>query len=124
MPITYSFEQKGEVLYATGHGIEDDLEQNKEVTKTLIRACKEHGCNKLLVDDRDVKYTASILTLYELANFYTTEGIPLKLRRVAIVADSQYEENNEFFETTSRNRGVNLRVFYRIEDAEAWLNKP
>lgn len=121
MTITYWIEQKGEIVYAIGHGTEDNLEQNKEITQTLIRACEEHRCSLLLVDDRDVKYTASILSLYELGEFYKTTGASRKVKKVAVLADSSYKESNDFFETTSRNRGVNLRVFYQMENAEAWL---
>jgi stage II sporulation SpoAA-like protein len=121
MAIRYSLEVLGEVLYFLGEGNEEDLEQDKQVHEWIVRACEEHDCTRILIDDRKVKYTASIIALYELARYYDQIRVPDKIQRVAVLASPDYKESNEFFETTARNRGVDLRVFQQREQAEAWL---
>jgi hypothetical protein len=123
MAIHYSLEQRGEVLYFTGEGAEEGLEENRRILKMVVQACEEHNCRLVLLDDRRVQYTISIISLYELARSYKEVNIFRQISKVALVSDLQYKEDNDFFETTSQNRGLNLRVFYDIEQAEAWLGK-
>ena len=43
---------------------------------------------------------------------------------VLLATDAGFDENRadaEFWETVTRNRGVQVRVFYNIDDARAWL---
>jgi hypothetical protein len=121
MAIYYSVEGRGDTLYFIGEGTEQDLDQNKQVHHMIVQTCEERDCTKVLIDDTRVKYTASIVSLYELAKYYNQIHIPNKIRKVALVANPDYKESNDFYETTTRNRGVNLRVFHQREEAEAWL---
>jgi hypothetical protein len=73
------------------------------------------------VDDTNVIYTSSTLALYELAKFYNDSQFQRELRKIALLAHPRFKEDNEFYETAVRNRGLNLRVFYDIERAAAWL---
>lgn len=122
MAIKYTYEKRGKVLYAFGTGIEESLEQNKDITRQLNEASRQFECTKLLVDDRNVIYTSSILSLYELAKFYSTKDSLYNIQKIAVLADPKYKEDNDFYETTARNRGFNLHVFYSLEKAEAWLS--
>ncbi len=123
MAIKYTFEKRGDILYAFGAGLEESLEQNKDITRQLSKASQKFECTKLLVDDRNVIYTSSILSLYELAKFYSTEDSLNKIYKVAVLANPKYKENNDFYETTARNRYLNLHVFYSCEQAEEWLSE-
>ena len=121
MSIHYDFEPRDGVMYAVGHGLENSIEEDKQLSLELIRACKKHGCVLLLVDDTDVTYTSSTLALYELAKFYNDSHFQRDLRKIALLPHPRFKEDNEFYETAVRNRGLNLRVFYDIERAAAWL---
>lgn len=122
MTIRYSVEQRGDLLCFVGEGVEEGLEQNKQIHQMIVQACNKHDCTKVLIDDRQVKYTASFTSLYELAKSYSQIHLPRKVEKVAVVASPEYKETNDFFEDTTRNRGVNLRVFSLVEDAQAWLS--
>lgn len=122
MSIQYTFEKRGDTLFAIGHGVETSVEENKQITLELIRTCRQHGCDRLLVDDTDVAYTSSTLSLYEMAKFYNDSHFQREVRKVALVPNPTYKEDNTFYETVVRNRGLNLRVFYDLESAAAWLN--
>ena len=123
MTISYKSENRQDYIYFLGEGIEDGLEENKQIHQMIINTCKSHKCNHVLIDDREVTYTASIFSIYQLAKFYTTADIPRYIKRAAVVVNPKHNETNEFFENTTRNRGVDLRIFHRIEEAEAWLLK-
>jgi hypothetical protein len=122
MSVQYTFEQRDGILFAVGRGIEGSIEEDKQTTLDLIRACKESGCDLLLVDDREVTYTISTISLYELAKFYYDSHFQREVRKVALVPNPVFKEDNAFYETAVRNRGLNLRVFYDFESAAAWLN--
>ncbi|HEX2696486.1 MAG TPA: hypothetical protein VHM28_02185 [Anaerolineales bacterium] len=121
MAIQYTYEKKDEILYALGSGVEESLKQDQEVTLEVIEVSRSFGCTKLLMDDRNVAYTSSITSLYELAKSYSAKAELYAIRKIAVVADSKYKEDNDFYESAVRNRGLNLRIFYSIEKAEDWL---
>jgi hypothetical protein len=119
--IHYAIEVRDRYLYLAGEGTEDGLEENIEIHKMIVNTCKEHNCPRVLIDDRNVVYTASLLSLYQLAKHYSQVDIPRFIQRAAVVTNSSYKANNQFFENTVRNRNINLRVFYDLEEAEQWL---
>lgn len=123
MAIVYRSEKRSEYLYLVGEGTEDGLKENQQIHQMIVDLCREHNCRRVLIDDRKVIYTASILSIYELARYYVEVTVARHIKRAAVVANPVYEETNVFFENTTRNRGIDLRVFYDPEKAEAWLLK-
>ena len=121
MTINYKSENRNDYIYLVGEGIEDGLDENKQIHQMITKLCKDHNCDRVLIDDQKVTYTASVLSIYQLAKYYTTSNIPRYIKRAAVVANPKYKETNIFFENTTRNRGINLRIFYDIEEAETWL---
>ena len=121
MAIIYRIEKRKDYLYLAGEGTEVDLDDNQQIHQMIVNLCKEHDCQRVLVDDRVVTYTASISSIFYLVKYYAEVDIPRHIKRAAVVANSIYKETNSFFETTAYNRGINLRVFYNHEEAEAWL---
>jgi hypothetical protein len=121
MTIGYTIEKRKDYIYLEGEGIEDSLEENKQIHQMIVNVCKNHQCERVLIDDRKVTYTASIISLYQLAEYYAKVDMPRQIKRAAILASPKYKETNDFFEDTSRNRGINLRLFYDLEKAEQWL---
>ncbi len=123
MTINYIIEKGKDYIYLVGEGIEDSLEENKKIHQMIVNLCKNHHYDRVLIDDRKVTYTASIISLYQLAEYYAKVDIPRQIKRAAILANPKYKESNDFFENTSRNRGINLRLFYDLERAEQWLTE-
>ena len=123
MSINYTIENRRDYIYLMGEGIEVSLDENKQIHQMIVNICKDHNCERVLIDDRNVTYTATILSLYQLAEYYAKVDIPRQINRAAILANPKYKETNNFFEDTSRNRGINLRLFYDLEEAEQWLTE-
>jgi len=121
MTIQYLIEERDRYLYFAGDGTEDGLEEDIEIHQMIIDACKEHNRRRVLIDDRNVIYTASTLSIYMLAKHYAQADIPRFIQQAAVVANPKYRADNQFFEDTMRNRSINLRVFYDMQEAEEWL---
>src|SRR5512143_2517545 len=103
MSIQYEIEKKENYLYFIGQGIETNLRENKKIHQMILDACKKAGSTRALIDDRQVTYTASIVSIYELGEHYKTTMAKFVLDRVAVIAPNKYDKNNEFFENVSRN---------------------
>ena len=121
MTIHYSIEERDRYLYLVGEGTEDGLEEDIEIHQMIVNACKEHNCPRVLIDDRNVIYTASVLSIYQLAEHYAKVDIPRYIQRAAVLVNRKPGTDNQFFEDVMRNRGINLRIFYDMEEAETWL---
>jgi hypothetical protein len=121
MSIRYSIEVRDLYLYLAGEGTEAGLEENVEIHRIIVDACKEHHRQRVLIDDRNVIYTASVISLYVLAKQYAEVDVHRFIKRAALLANEAYRTENQFFENTMRNRNINLRVFYDLEEAEKWL---
>lgn len=121
MTIHYSIEERDRYLYLLGEGIEDGLEKNIEIHEMIVNTCKERNCRRVLIDDRNVIYTASVVSIYMLAKHYAEFDVPHFIERAAVVANPEFREDNQFFENAARNRGTNIRVFNEFNEAENWL---
>ncbi len=121
MTIRYIMEAREQYLYLAGEGREAGLEESIEIHHLIVNACKEHNRPRVLIDDRNVIYTASVLSIYLLTKHYVQIDFPRFIQRAAVVTRPDYKVDNQFFENTMRNRNVNLRVFYDLEEADQWL---
>jgi hypothetical protein len=114
-----SFELRGEYLYAYVEGPEDSLEISRSFWFKILRKCREHNLRKVLVEENLAENTSSA-EAYNLVNEMATWGFGNIL--VAFV-DRQLEHQkiNRFGELVACNRGLRVRVFDSVNDAEKWL---
>lgn len=82
-------------------------------------ACVARGCDSLLLEQS--LDGPSIGAAHIFAVLRDRLEAALSLRRIAYVDTKGRAEGRQFVEDVARNRGVNLRVFDTIEQAEAWL---
>jgi hypothetical protein len=82
--------------------------------------CKRANKNKLLLDltgaPGSIHFAERVLLEVQSQDF-----ILYKIFKVAVVSRPEQLDRNKFGETVARNRGVNVRVFTTVEDAEKWL---
>jgi hypothetical protein len=119
MPIHYSLELRGDILYVTTWGTDEDLEGVKEYASAVIQACRENNCRKVLADERALEYRLGIVDLYHLAKFYIKVVPPDA--KLALIFDQKYAREIKFWETVSANRGLPFRAFTTVEAAQTWL---
>lgn len=119
MAIHYEIEDRQGYIYLKGEGMEGGVEEDLEIHQFIVDVCKARNCPHVLIDDSNVTYTASLLSIYQLAKHYSQ--IDRFITQAAVVSNPQYRLENQFFEDTMRNRNINLRVFYDLKEAETWL---
>ncbi len=131
MPWTYKHNptlQIVEVAYA-GVITARDL---RESTSEFIALEKEKGMNQFLIDTTEMKFTGSLVDIYDLPTKQYLEEEADRHGRVAVVLSTSPREIEvvEFYETVCRNSGWMVRVFSERQEAVIWLtsgassNKP
>ncbi len=122
--IRYTLEERDEYLLFIGEGTEGNLQSNIEIHRMIVQTCMERNCRRILVDDRNVVYTASAASIYELAKYYAATDVPRYIQRAAVLANPANMDMNQFYENTAQNRNIDLRIFYDLSEAERWLINP
>ena len=121
MPEVVSVDEKNGVILVRSWGdiSYDDLNSTREITFSLY---EKTGINKILVDAREQK---SMITIGESYDFGDDIGKDPRSRNMkwAIVPSKHTREGTRFLETTSRNRGLNVKIHDDIESALKWLKE-
>ena len=119
MAIEYNLEIENNLLRVTASGKDDNLEQVQEYGMAIIRAAIEHNVSKVLCDEQELEYSLGTFDTYESAKFIA-EVAP-KVAKVAIICKSDQYDDAHFWETVASNRGLHIRVFKNLSEAEEWL---
>jgi hypothetical protein len=119
MSIRYSIHTDGDLLRVVASGKDDDLNDVNTYGSAVVAAAQSTGCRRVLCDERDLQYSIGTIDIYESAEFMAQQA--RWVMQVAIVAPAGYEDDADFWETVAVNRGLRVRMFRRIEDAERWL---
>lgn len=119
MAIYYQLNAKDQLLFCKTSGYDENLEDTLAYGAAVMQACLDAGCTHVLCDERGLEYRLDTIDTYELAKYYA-EHVPLVVK-AAIVCNPAHIEDAEFWENVAINRGLSVRVFKNIEDAEAWL---
>lgn len=121
MAITYSMSLEPPLLRVTASGIDDSLGEVQAYGAAILQACVESGCTRVLCDERELIYNLSVFDTYELARV-TSELAP-GLGKAAIVCNQDNVSDAQFWETVAVNRGLMVRVFLSLAEAETWLQE-
>ena len=124
MTIHFEASIEGTLLRSRAWGSDDDLEDVKRYGLAIITACSEGDCDKALLDERELKYDLSISDTFKLAEYYSNQMQKLlpKVIKTAIVCDREFMKEAGFWENTSANRGLNVKVFTSTDSAAQWLD--
>lgn len=119
MAIDFAFSVQGPLLRVTARGRDEGLEEVEAYGLAVLDAALTSGCSKVLCDERELEYALSTTETFDLA-CGLAQRIPAP-GRVAIVCKADQVADGHFFETVAVNRGMLVRVFLTIEEAESWL---
>jgi hypothetical protein len=88
----------------------------------VYKSCIGTDPKCLLIEEDLSGPSLGIVEMYEIISL-ASRGVTPLLRRIAYVdTNSQHQhERLQFAETAAVNRGVNVRVFKDVSEAEAWL---
>ena len=94
----------------------------QEIKSKLVQAVKKAIESQLsIIINREVpvKQHASVIDFYYYAEFL---GGYAFLDKLALVfPEEMHHDNLDFFESAARNRGINLKLFSKMEDALHWI---
>ena len=117
------FEQRDDdYLYARVSGDGTSPEVCRRYFSDVAAECRARGCYKVLVDSHlegQISVTEMFRITCELPEL-GFHGIKMALAEY----DPGQHDRNTFGETAASNRGLMLRVFLNVQDAEQWLLSP
>lgn len=119
MPYDIQFKVEDGYLRVTASGSASLLD-NIDLGRKILRTCSEKGMEKVLVDVRELGEPTTITEAFELGKEVAPIAIGV-LKRAALLHDENRLELENFFQTTIRNRGINLCAFLDEGKALAWL---
>lgn len=94
------------------------------IAEDSLKACLEHGYNKLLIDVRSMTGRAvATADVYDVGQKFLEKFIQYPIKKAAIIDLEEHRERLRFLENVLVNRGFDIRVFFKVADAERWLRE-
>lgn len=90
-------------------------------TRDAIDLAQRYGVRAILFDVRGHRAVDGMLNQYDYARKLEELGLD-PASRIAVLVDPD-DDSHDFVETTSRNRGVLLKIFYDEHDVHDWLRQ-
>ena len=91
-----------------------------EAQRFVISSYAEYGCRRILLDLTQATVVAGTMSTLETANPHP--DVAKELRNFSFAAVyAEITADERFFEDAAVNRGLNVRVFDRMEPAVEWL---
>lgn len=97
-----------------------DLHASRKLLRDIASELDKAGGHHVLIDTRAVDVSLTMGEIFEVASAFVEER-ELARQRVGLLVPPEESVNARFFETVSRNRGAELRVFTDFETAISWL---
>jgi hypothetical protein len=118
MEYRLTVQQRPGYVHATAVG-ERTPENARRFLKEAYEACVQAGRPSVLLEMNLAGPSLSMTSIFEVISDRVADG--LKLQKIAYV-DSAPQLSSAFFaETVAINRGVNVRLFKSVAEAERWL---
>jgi hypothetical protein len=103
---------------------EVELTQLRECVAEIIRVAQRENCLRILTDFREAELDVSVLQIFnmpgELLKTANAAGVNIYSVKRAIVSSTE-RQGLSFYETVSRNRNHNTKLFLDFEEAKKWL---
>lgn len=93
-----------------------------EVCEAVLSESRKRGRNRILIE-LDQKSPLSATSQYQLISRLPDLGFTPEHRIALVHRTAEMQNANEFINVVADNRGMRVRNFPDLEDAEAWLRK-
>ncbi len=104
--------------------VEKNFDQVVLKIPLMIAQLQNNNINKIILMDKELK-CMSMFQLYRISELFINELSDKQIDnpQIAVVKESGVpEETSLFLETVCQNRGLQLKFFLEIEDANDWLS--
>lgn len=98
----------------------------KGVFQAAMEAALQHSKDRILIDACGVSGQVPFMDRYEASKFFAEqvkERAPGRIRKVALLFPEPMVDPSRFGQTVAINRGLNAKVFSRMEEAVEWLGR-
>jgi hypothetical protein len=119
MSVTLTLDQRPTHLHATVTGV-NSRESVIRYLDEVHRECVARGCTRLLIEERLEGPRLPTLDVFQVASRWSGDDYG-KVRAIAYVDVNAENDLMEFAETVAVNRGMPVRVFSSVAQAEEWL---
>ncbi len=82
--------------------------------------CASRNCHRVLIEERLEGPRFGTIDVFEVADQGSMESLGV-FQAIAYIDESATGDSMQFAETVARNRGIPIRVFSNVIDAENWL---
>lgn len=121
MPCSVVYDAETAIVRMTFAGIVPPEELKTAVGRTLELAAA-HGALRFLADCRLMEGGHSLFDLFAKAQEIERSGLSRSVREAVLLPVSERARADvQFWETATRNRGFEVRVFRDLDSAMAWL---
>jgi hypothetical protein len=106
-------------------GGENTVANVRRILGDVLTACASHGCARVLLEEHLTGPSLGTVDVFEIVA-EGSDAAGSALEQMAYV-DTNPEHDAaqlEFIETVAVNRGVRVRVFATVAEAQAWLAAP
>ncbi|MGA2802264.1 MAG: hypothetical protein ABSE97_07865 [Verrucomicrobiota bacterium] len=123
MAYTLKIRNQGSYLHLIAEG-DSTVEDVAGYLTEGLKKCIELRCPNVLIEENLKGPSLGILDVYEIVTKICWQAATV-VRHVAYVDinPERKKEVNQFAETTAVNRGVNVKLFETVAEAENWLQK-
>ena len=123
MAHTLKVRNQGSYLHLIAEG-DTTVEDITGYLSEVLKKCTELHCPNVLIEENFKGPSLGIFAIYEIVTKICWQAASV-VRHVAYVDISleHKKEVNQFAETTAVNRGVNIKLFETVAEAENWLQK-
>ena len=114
---------KGADLIAVDVNGSFDLKRSKQLIQKIVKNPEYDKHYELVLDLQDISCDLSVAEVYKIASYmaYPNPEYPSHRKIAVVVADSKAFDHALFFETCALNRGLQVKSFRNVKDAENWL---
>jgi hypothetical protein len=94
----------------------------RRILGDMVAACAQHGSSRVLVEEHLSGPSLGTVEAFEIVSEGSTTARTL-VQQIAYVDTNPEHDSSllKFIETVAVNRGVRVRLFATVREAEAWL---
>lgn len=114
-----TFEPRNQYLYFLVEGETQNYPVMKQYWQNIAQKTSEHNSKRILLENV-IPAVVSITDMFRIVS--ELSGMGLSESKLAVVdRHPEHSEANEFAVTVATNRGIRMRTFSSVRDAEEWL---
>jgi hypothetical protein len=117
--IKFQITPKENYLHVKASGRDENLDEVMNYGFSIKNAAIKNQLHRIFCDERDLIYSLGIMDTYEAAaNLAESTS---EYAKIAILINPSNLEEGEFWEDVAINRGLQVKMFLKEEEAFEWL---